>query len=68
MLAQALAGAINAANAPFCCGESELEEEVNRDPSYLENVAIEVSRLCGKMALEDTIQILERAREISSGS
>lgn len=61
ILANALAGAINACNAPFCVGEREEREEINRDPDYVENVASELSRLCSRMAIEDAMEILERA-------
>ena len=61
MLANALAGIINACNAPFCVGEREEREEINREPDYIDNVASELSRLCSRMAIEDTVQVLERA-------
>jgi hypothetical protein len=61
MLASALAGIVNASNAPFCVGECEEQEEVDRDPHYIDNVAAELSRRCSRMALEDTVQLLERA-------
>lgn len=61
MLANALAGAINACNAPFCVGEDEEQEEINRDPNYIDSVASELSRLCSRMAIEDTLQLLEAA-------
>jgi hypothetical protein len=61
MVANALAGVVNAANAPFCVGESEKREEINLDPHYIDNVARQLSKLCGRMALEDTVQILETA-------
>jgi hypothetical protein len=63
MLAQSLAGAIRACNAPFCCEDDE-EEEVNRDRSYVENVASELAGLCSPMAIEDAIQVLECALRI----
>lgn len=66
MIATALAGVVNAANAPFCYSEHEAEEEVNRDSDYIDNVATQLSELCGRMALEDTVQLLERAIEILS--
>jgi len=67
MLANSLAGAINACNAPFCVRDGEEREEVNRDPHYIENVASEISRLCGQMAIEDAIQVLEAALRTPPG-
>jgi hypothetical protein len=61
MLANSLAGVVNASNAPFCVGECEQREEINRDPHYIDNVATQLSQLCGRMALEDTVQLLETA-------
>lgn len=60
MLARSLAGAVNACNAPFCVNEDGIEE-VNRDQTYVSNVALELSSLCSRMAIEDTMQILDRA-------
>jgi hypothetical protein len=61
ILANALAGIVNACNAPFCVGEFEEREEINRDPHYIDNVASELSRLCSRMAIEDTLHLLETA-------
>lgn len=61
MLARSLAGSINACNAPFCVGEGEGQEEINRDPNYIDNVASELARQCSRMAIEDAIQVLEAA-------
>lgn len=67
MLANALAGIVNACNAPFCTNEHEKREEINRDPHYIDNVAGQLSQRCGRMAIEDTILILERALNKLSG-
>lgn len=61
MLANALAGVVNACNAPFCVGEHEGQEEINRDQNYIDSVALELSRLCSRFAIEDTVQLLEKA-------
>jgi hypothetical protein len=61
MLANAFAGVINACNAPFSVGEGEEQEEVNRDPNYIDNLASELARRCSPMAIEDAIQVLEAA-------
>jgi hypothetical protein len=65
MLAQLLAGAVNACNAPFCVGKGEQKEEVNRDRNYVANVAAELARLCSPMAIEDAVQVLEEALQKS---
>src|SRR5207249_951466 len=60
MLAQALAGVIQACNAPFCADPlGEEPEEVNRDPLYLDKVATRLSQLCSRMMIEDVIDLLE---------
>jgi hypothetical protein len=61
MIANALAGVVNAANVPFCVGEKEKREAVNHDPNYIDNVATQLSQLCGRMALEDAVRLLEMA-------
>lgn len=61
MLAQALAGVIQACNAPFCADPMGEPEEINRDPHYIDNVATRLSELCSRMAIEDAMEVLERA-------
>jgi hypothetical protein len=61
MIAHALAGAVNALNAPFCIGPWETTSEATHDPSYCTNVALELAKLCTPMALEDAIDILNMA-------
>jgi hypothetical protein len=63
MLAQALAGVIHACNAPFCYDEIGEPEEINRDPRYIDNVATRLAELCSRMAIEDTMELLEKALE-----
>lgn len=55
MLANALAGVVNAV------GEREEREAINLDSNYVANVASELSRICSRLAIEDTVQILETA-------
>ena len=61
MIATAVAGAVQALNAAFCCGEDEVKEAVNADPGYIAVVAQRLSELCGKMQLEDAIAVLQEA-------
>jgi len=64
MLAHCIAGCIQASNPPFCAYGYD-EEEVNRDPDYIENVATQVVEFLhgDHMAVEDLIIILEKVLE-----
>jgi hypothetical protein len=64
MLAHAFIGVVIACNAPFCAGPDDEEEEINRDPDYIENVASEIAAHCSVMQLEDAIDVLKEAIEI----
>jgi hypothetical protein len=65
MLAQVLAGAVMACNAPFCADDGE-EEAINSDRDYIDNVAAELAERTSIMALEDAISVLEKALELKN--
>lgn len=60
IIGTALAGAVNACNAPFC--EDNVAENT---PGYIDNVAGVVASQSGAMAIEDAIQVLEVALKIT---
>ena len=63
MLAQSIIGTIRATNAPFCCGDGEKDEAINKDVNYLDDVATMIANECSIFQIEDLISILDRALE-----
>lgn len=60
IIGMALAGAINACNAPFC-----EENDAEHTPGYIDNIAKVITQQCGPMAIEDAIQVLEAALKLA---
>lgn len=62
MLAAAISGVCQAANAPDCANDDETEA-TNEDSSYVKDVAVMVAERCSKMQIESLLDILNTAWE-----
>lgn len=60
MLAQTMAGAIRACNAPFCADVGN-SSAVDRDPNYINYIAEALAELCGPMMIDSTMQVLTQS-------
>ncbi len=60
IIAVTLSGSINATNSLFCSRDGE-QEEVNKDPGCIDAIATELTKHSSRMAIEDTITILNAA-------
>lgn len=60
IIGTAMAGAVNACNAPFC-----EDNPAENTPGYIDEVAGVIASHSSPMAIEDAIQVLEAALKIA---